>query len=260
VGAHSLLNAYPEFNGGVTNNLGQWGYYRYDALSLQLERRLRSHSKGNFTWVVSYTFSKAFEANHRLNNWNPYEPVVHELDYQDKPQTFAFSGVWDLPFGKGRSYGADLQNPILNGLISNWTFDWIFTYYSGYPTAWPDLVLNTSVPGCGSWSVADQNSQHWFNNNKACYSTRAPYTFRTNPDRFPNIRNPAEPQVNIAIEKSIPFTERYSLKFRAEAFNLSNTVIRGGPDTNFSDANFGQLPLAQQNFPRLVQLAAKFYF
>lgn len=260
IGAHSLLNNYPQFNGGLTENLGQWGYYRYDALSLQLERRLSSHSAGHFTWVVSYTFSKAFEANHRLNNWNPFEPVLHELDYQDKPQTFAFSGVWDLPFGKGRTYASNVQNSFVNALISNWTFDWIFTYYSGYPTGWPDLVLNTSVPGCSSWQAKVQNSQHWFNNNKACYTTRAPYTFRINPDRFPNIRNPAEPQVNIAFEKSISFTERYKLKLRGEAFNLSNTVIRGGPDTNFNDANFGKLPLAQQNFPRLVQLAAKFYF
>ena len=66
--------------------------------------------------------------------------------------------------------------------------------------------------------------------------------------------------MNIAFEKAFPLTERYKLTLRGEAFNLANTVIRGGPDTNFSDANFGQLPLAQQNFPRLVQLAAKFYF
>lgn len=107
---------------------------------------------------------------------------------------------------------------------------------------------------------AHQNSQHWFNNNKACYSTRAPYTFYTNPDRFPNVRNPAEPQVNIAVEKAFPFGDRYKLTLRGEAFNLANTVIRPGPDTNFNDDNFGKLPLTQQNFPRLVQLAAKFYF
>ncbi len=260
IAANKLLNAYPEFNGGVTNNLVQAGYYRYDAFSLQLEKRLSSQSKGNFTWVLSYTFSKAFEANHRQDNWNINSPVLHELDYQDKPQTIAFSGVWDLPFGNGRTYASAVHNRIVNGLISNWTFDWIFTYGSGYPVTWPDLVLNTNVPGCGSWSVANQNSTQWFNNNKACYSTRAPYTFHTNPDRFPNIRNPAEPQVNLALEKSIRISERYRFTLRGETFNVANTVIRPGPDTTFSDANFGQLPLTQQNFPRLIQLAAKFYF
>ena len=27
--------------------------------------------------------------------------------------------------------------------------------------------------------VGRQNSLHWLNNNKACYSTRAPYTFQS---------------------------------------------------------------------------------
>ncbi len=260
VGASSLLNSYPQFDGSVTNYLGQWGYYRYDALSLQLEKRLSSTSKGNFTWVVSYTFSKAFEANHRLNNWNYNEPILHELDYQDKPQTIAFSGVWDLPFGKGRSYASNIQNPILSALASNWKFDWIFTYYSGYPTGWPDLVLNTNVPGCSSWSVQNQNAQHWFNNDKNCYSTRAPYTLHTNPDRFPNIRDPAEPNANLAFEKSFPFSEHYKFTFRGEVFNVANTVVRPGPNTDFNSDNFGKLPLTQNNFPRVFQLAAKFYF
>jgi len=154
IAANKLLNSYPEFNGGVTNNLVQAGYYRYDALSLQLEKRLSSQSKGNFTWVVSYTFSKAFEANHRMDNWNLNSPVVQELDYQDKPQTIAFSA------------------------------------------------------------------------------------FHTNPDRFPNIRNPSEPQVNLAVEKSIRITERYRFTLRGETFNVANTVIRPGPNTTFSDANF----------------------
>ena len=55
-------------------------------------------------------------------------------------------------------------------------------------------------------------------------------------------------------------TERYRLYFRWEAFNLTNTPIRPGPDTTFSNATFGQLPKSQKNFPRVMQVAAKFYF
>lgn len=47
---------------------------------------------------------------------------------------------------------------------------------------------------------------------------------------------------------------------RGEAFNLTNTPIRPGPDTNFNDAMFGQLPIKQMNFPRTLQIAGKFYF
>ena len=47
---------------------------------------------------------------------------------------------------------------------------------------------------------------------------------------------------------------------RAEAFNLMNTPIYGGVDTSFNSQRFGMLPNNQQNWPRLVQLAAKFFF
>jgi hypothetical protein len=83
---------------------------------------------------------------------------------------------------------------------------------------------------------------------------------RTIPDRFPDIREPAKPQLNVALEKTFHFSERYRFQFRGEAFNLTNTPIRPGPDTNFSSATFGQLPKSQKNFPRVIQLALKIYF
>ena len=52
----------------------------------------------------------------------------------------------------------------------------------------------------------------------------------------------------------------YSLQFWAESFNITNTPIRGGPNTTFLSATFGQLPESQLNFSRLVQLAMKLYF
>ncbi len=118
---------------------------------------------------------------------------------------------------------------------------------------WPDLVKY-----CGNWNYtgSDPNGfNHWFNNDKSCYATRAAYTLRVLPDRFSTIRNPAEPQLNLSIEKTMRFSERYSLQLRGESFNITNTPIYGGPDTNFNSTRFGMIPLGQQNFPRLVQLA-----
>lgn len=66
--------------------------------------------------------------------------------------------------------------------------------------------------------------------------------------------------MNIALEKSFPIKERFPLKIRGEAFNLANTVIYAPPVTDFTQSNFGQLPLTQYNFPRVIQFAGKFYF
>jgi hypothetical protein len=132
-------------------------------------------------------------------------------------------------------------------------------YISGYPVSLPQY--NNL---CGRWDAGDaQNEFHWFNNNPSCYQQ-----FPANagalsylPPRFSgNVNNPAKPQVNIAVSKFLTFHERYKLNFRAESFNISNTPIRPGPGTTFPSTTFGVLPETQNNFPRLVQLALKFFF
>jgi hypothetical protein len=75
------------------------------------------------------------------------------------------------------------------------------------------------------------------------------------------VENPAAPQLNVAFVKTTQITERYKVTFRAESFNLTNTPIRPGPgSTSFTSATFGIIPNAQNNFPRLVQLAMRLDF
>jgi len=263
ISRQNLLRPDPIFP-DITNNLVQDGRYRSDALQLKIEQRvLGGKTSGILTWGISYTFAKAFEANHRLNNWNANEPLIYELDNNDKPHTLAIHGVWDLPFGRDRWF---FQGPVSTAIIGNWRFDWIFSYASGYPVDWPN-VINT----CGTWHATHQDADHWFNNDRNCYLPGQPnpffkpFTPRTIPDRFADIRNPSQPQVNVALEKTIPIGERYRFQFRGEAFNVTNTPIRPGPETGWCDTtlatcNFGKLPKRQNNFPRVLQFAGKIYF
>ncbi len=147
-------------------------------------------------------------------------------------------------------------NPIAGGLVGGWSFDWILTYSSGYPVGKPDAVFT-----CDDYRVkGPQTQQRWFNNDKSCYADRAPFTLRVVEDRFPNIRNPSAPQLNVALQKTFRLSERYSFQLRGESFNVTNTVIFPGPNTDFRSPLFGTLNPQQQNFPRLVQLSGKFYF
>ena len=251
----NLFRPYPQFNGVTANTLPKV-FYRYDAFQGRVEKRVGSSKAGMMTFVLSYTFSKAFEQNHRLNGWNWKEPLIYELDNTDKPQSIAFSGVYDLPIGSGKKV-LNVHSKFAKALVNDWRMTWIYTYYSGNPVGWPDLVNF-----CGEWhSTAGGNPyDHWFNNNKSCYQTRAANTPRVVPDRFSTIRNPAEPQFNGSIEKTVRFTERYSMLIRGEAFNITNTPIYPGPSTDFNSSQFGIVPKSQQNFPRAFQFAAKFMF
>lgn len=58
--------------------------------------------------------------------------------------------------------------------------------------------------------------------------------------------------------KSIRITETTSFQFRAEFFNLFNTVSFGGPTTNINSTNFGRISGTNGAYdPRIVQLAAR---
>ncbi len=241
--------------GGITQANTQWGHYRSDALQTKVEKRvLEGRQTGVMTWVLSYTLSKAYEQNHRLQSWNLDEPLIYELDNQDKPNMLAFSGVWDLPFGKGRSL-LNSDSPVVQKLAGGWQFDWILTYNSGYPVPWPNLNNK-----CGTWHATNRTRYSWFNNDKTCYETLPAFTLRTLPDRFSDIRQHSKPQLSIVFEKTTHINERFRFLLRAEAFNLTNTSIYGGVTTDFNSSRFGFLPDNQQNWPRFVQLAGKFFF
>ena len=255
--ANNLLRPDPIYQ-GISNNLIQQGKYRSDMLTIGIQKRSFGSSDGRggvLTWAVSYAFAKAFEMNHRLNDWNTNEPLIREIDNTDKSQNLSIHGVWDLPVGKDRRYLKN-ANSVVQAALGNWRISPIMSFASGNPTGWPNII-NT----CGDWHAVNQNEYAWFNNDKTCYKQLAPNVLRTNPDRFSDIRDPnVGPFINVALEKDFKIGERYRLQFRGESFNLFNHPQRPGPDTNLNSVTFGQLPRSQLNFPRLIQLAAKLYF
>jgi Carboxypeptidase regulatory-like domain len=256
IAARELYRFFPLFN-GVTNNTNPWARVRYDALQLSASKRFSGNRSmgGALTMIFGYTFSKNMQSSNILNNWNLGEGPVHELVSYDKPQSISYTGVWDLPFGKGRHF-LTATNKHLDRAIGGWTINWIYRYTSGIPVAGIDAVNYCSE----KFLVANQTPDRWFYNDPACYKSRANYTLRAVPDRYDWLRQMDNTSVNLAGAKTFTITERWRFSLRAEAFNLFNHPLYGAPDTTRTDARFGMLPVGQQNFPRLIQVSGKVLF
>ena len=290
VSAQTLINNYPLW-GGYTDNDYTDRYFRSDALQVRAEKRLSSSPIGAMTFGLSYTLSKEYAQTCCIGtNWTfntgaylqlstsgttgtlvPHQqaPISNsrfDYDSANQPEEFAFHGVWDLPIGKGQHY--------LNGggasekFFSGWRASYNLTYISGMAVGLPQ-----SINFCGQYtnyvdpttgSLLPQSNAHWFNNNPKCYANFPTNTtsFTGLPQRFSgNVENPTAPQLNVAIEKTTKFGERYTAQLRGEAFNLANTPILGGPgSTTFTSAVFGIIPNSQNNFPRIIQVSMKLMF
>jgi len=264
VSYQQLTRNWPLFT-GLTQNFIQVGHYRSDMLQVKAERRVYGNEKsGVLTFVLAYTWGKQMQEDHRQDNWNTAEPLMWEIDDQTQAHALAFSGVWDPPIGKNRHFLSGISNTFVNKLVSDWRVDYILTYNTGIP-----LGQISALNYCGQWTAngvnfsdgtTGQSAAHWFNNNKSCYASLPSYILNPYPDRFSFLFEPTAPQLNGAVEKTVSFHERYRVLVRAEAFNATNTAIRGNPSTSFTNTLFGVLPNTQKNFPRSIQLGGKIIF
>ncbi|MGI8743128.1 MAG: carboxypeptidase regulatory-like domain-containing protein [Bryobacteraceae bacterium] len=266
-----LLLPYPEF-GQVQIGLEPVGKIWYDSLQVNVEKRF---SKG-LVFQGAYTWSKNLEAVAFLN---PQDPApTRDLTSSDRTHRFVFSGVYQLPIGRGRQFAGG-AGKALNQVIGGWEYNWIGTLQSGTPR---DLPGNYDL--IGNLHVADQTNNQWFNNCEllANGTTRQPnaaqtgfvtgcsnpawlqrsdttYTLRNTPFRS-NLRSPWSPQWDMALNKKFIIREGINAEFRFESFNTFNTVIHNEPNNDPNSAQFGVVTLGQRNFPRQVQLGFKFNF
>lgn len=74
------------------------------------------------------------------------------------------------------------------------------------------------------------------------------------------VRGPNQRNIDLAVERTIPFTESHRLNIRGEFFNLTNTANFNNPNNNVSAGPaFGVITSTATN-PRIIQLALKYQF
>ena len=176
----------------------------------------------------------------------------------------------DVPAGKGKKLLGNASG-VADKIVSGWSVSGTSTFQAGFPlalNATPNITgLGTGlrpnvVPGCRKQveGSAQSRLRGWFNT--ACFTVPAAYTFGSESRTDPELRGHGISQYNFSLLKNTSITERTSLEFRAEIFNLFNRVQFGQPNltvTTAANATTGQV-FTQINPPRLVQFALRLLF
>ena len=187
------------------------------------------------------------------------------LDPTDVSQRLVLSGVYELPFGRGRKF--DISNPILNAFAGGWQVNSIVVMQTGVPiviTGANNQLANRPNSTGQSAKLSNPSATEWFNT--AAFINPSTYTYGNVGRVLPDVRNPGVINVDLSVIKDFSLWEKATLQFRAESFNVANHVNLGFPNAAFvpgtnglnNSGTFGTINSARD--PRSIQLGMKLIF
>ncbi len=216
-----VANPSPDPNFGSLDMLDTTSYSAYNALQVGVSHRASSNLVFQFSYTYSHCIDNSFAYaglggnNVTSANTNPYDWAVDKGNCSfDLRHNISANAVYLLPF-KG------------NRFVEGWQITGIQTWHTGVPFslgegAQPYLNNNFDTPrpnyiaGCNVY--AGQNVHQWYN--PACFT---PSAYGTLGDLGRNtLIGPGYVETDLGVMKETRITERVSLQFRAELFNLFN--------------------------------------
>lgn len=225
----------------------------------------RAFAQG-FSFDLNYTYSKSIDLGSNaerinefqgfgfnsqiINSWQPNQNrAVSDFDLTHQ---INFNWVADLPFGHGRKFAGD-SNRFLNGIIGGWQLSGLYRWSSGFPFTidpglgfWPTNWQLTSHgvlvgPKPKTGQFRDQNGDpNVFGRttadiNNAIGAFRFAYPGETGSRNV--LRGPGAFGFDAGLAKSWKITERQSLKFAWQVYNVTNSVRFDAANGNHSLSN-----------------------
>ena len=269
----------PDQSFGALTWVDPAGNNNYNGLSARLEHRFGKglYFLNSFTWSHAMGDSEqALEYYSTNTAANPQN--IYNLHQEFGPTSFdvkllnVTSIVYDLPFGKGRTYMGS-ANPVVDAILGGWQFNSINTVNTGTPV---NVYYAPSTANDVTGLSAEYRGEAYERPNVSGSATGqstaqslltyfAGYTFTTPPANAPfgnlgrnAFRAPGLEQWDLGISKNFRITEGMRLQFRSEFFNAANHTNFGLPNQTSTSSAFGTITTT---YPaRQIQFGLKLLF
>jgi hypothetical protein len=215
------------------------GNGQYNALQTSLKRQFSHGLQVN----VAYTWSKAMGQNADDEDTPkveaiPYLSLNRALDGFDRQHEFHVTSVWELPFGKGKSW---MRSGFGAKLLGGWQANNLLSLMTGTPFSVSASGTSLNLPG--STQRADQilpNAQIYggIGATQAYFNPLAfaPVTaVRFGNAGYYSMRAPGVANWDCSLFRQFEVSDRLKVQFRAEALNLSNTPHFAAPGSSVSN-------------------------
>jgi hypothetical protein len=244
-----LLRPFPHF-AGLSTTIND-GFSWYHAGHLRLEKRMAA----GFSLSGSYTWSKFMEAVERLNpqDLQPH----HVISPQDRPHHIAISGLWDLPFGKGRRWMASAGRA-MDAVLGGWNINAIYQWQSGPPIGFGNVLFYGTLDQIVI-PYAGRTPDRWFNTElfERTPARQLEQNYRTFPLRLTGLRADGWNTWDLSLYKDFAVTERVKLQLRAEAVDALNHAMFAAPNTAPVNTAFGTSVATIWSEQKKITVAAK---
>jgi hypothetical protein len=256
IAKNRLLRPFPHMN-GLFDSADPSGKARTHALELNFQRRF---SKG---FNLNASYSRMLQENKTIfENEFDSSPSVWWPSDTARPHRFTATGIYELPFGKGRKF---LQRGILNHALGGFQIAVTFEFQPGPLLAWGNLFYNGDINNFEAEAKSgNQTLDQWFNTGikveRVSSNQPAAYQVRVFPRYFNGLRADGLTQWNANLVREFKVHERFRFQIRADALNLQNRSQMAGPDLSPTSTNFGRITSQTSSLNRFYQVQARLNF
>ncbi len=253
-----LLRPYPQFT-DVIPLYSSGDSSSYHSMQITVSKRMSRglQFEGSYTWAKNLDYGLNHQDSYNIRD----SKSVADIDLAHR---FVMSYIYELPFGRGRRFGAQSSKAV-NWALGGWQFNGITTFMTGTPLGISanntaglfnpvTRANNNGTSGRKTGSV-DQRLDNYFD--KSVFSQPAPFTFGSVSLRTADLRNDGVRNFDLSFFKQFAPVERLRVQFRAELLNVFNTPRFGSPNTSVVSNAFGTIT-SQANSPRQTQFGLKF--
>lgn len=251
--SRSYLLAGPEYSHYTSlTSTSYQGYANYHAMQARVERRFAA----GWSITGAYTFSKNMEAVGMLNGY--LSPLEYVVSTQDRPHRLVVSGLWELPFGRGKRWLS--SGGVVDKLVGGWQVQGIYSAQSGPPIGFGNVLYMGDIKDI-TLPKSQRRVERWFNTDgfERVPANQLAFNYRTFSSRFNDIRADGMNAWDLSALKNTRVKEQLNIQFRGEFLNAFNHPMFNPPNSSPTSTAFGMVT-AQRGYPRRVQLMLKLLF
>ncbi len=263
-----MLRPFPQYS-GVTDVYGDVARSTYHSLQLTLEKR---RSDDGLIVNFNYTYSRTEDNQTARTGYNFDQDWA--VAGNDQPHVWNAMVVYNVPFGAEGKPGSG--NPVLRAIVKDWQLSGITQFRSGRPLG--AILAACNLPNAGT-CYADFtpgftggvriNGDYGDGDvlgatpptyiERAAFQSPAAFTYGNTPRTLAfDLRNPSSFNQDLSVRRDF-HVAKVRLGLGVDIFNVFNSVVFSGIQTNITNANFGRVS-SQLNQPRVGQIKVRVEF